>query len=120
MSFGYKYGIPDDAEFVIDVRCLPNPYWVDSMRDKCGLDSDVDAYVFADNSSVEFLESAVSMILSCLRMTKIDVIKAYVGCTGGRHRSVAFAERLGKRLRAEGYQADVIHRERAGFDRAED
>ncbi len=114
-SFGYKHGIPEDAGFIIDARCLPNPYWVDSMRDKCGLDADVDAYVFSDVNSAGFLESAFQMILSFLKITKTDEIRVYVGCTGGQHRSVAFAERLGKMLTGAGYDCRTSHREAGKF-----
>ena len=115
LSFGYKYGIPDNAGFVIDVRCLPNPYWEEPMRDKCGLDADVDAYVFSEHTALDFLDSAVSMITACLSITKIDEIVVCVGCTGGQHRSVAFAERLGRRLRDSGYGCRTSHREKDRF-----
>ena len=115
ISFGFKYGIPEDAEFVIDVRCLPNPYWEESMRDMCGLDRDVDVYVFSSKTSLDLLDAAERMILICLSATKKDEITVCVGCTGGQHRSVAFAERLGKRIGSAGYDCRTSHREEKRF-----
>lgn len=97
MSFGFKHGIPSEADFVIDVRCLPNPYWVDSLRNKTGLDKEVKDYVFSFNESTELLNKLISLLdfLNPLYIKegKSQIVVA-IGCTGGNHRSVAIAEAL--------------------------
>lgn len=97
MSFGFKHGIPSEADFVIDVRCLPNPYWVDSLRNKTGLDKEVCDYVFSFDESKELLNKLIDMLdfLNPLYIKegKSQIVVA-IGCTGGNHRSVAIAEAL--------------------------
>lgn len=114
-SFGFKHGLPDDSEFVFDVRCLSNPYWVDEMRDKCGLDSDVDAYVFSDSKATELLYNIADVLSVYAEISGDFHKKVYIGCTGGQHRSVAFAERLYKLLCKKGIPCTVSHREYARF-----
>ena len=97
MSFGFKYGVPNSADFVIDVRCLPNPYWNEQLRDKTGLDQEVKDFVFSFDSSKELLNKLIDFLdfLNPLYIKegKSQIVFA-IGCTGGNHRSVAFAEAL--------------------------
>jgi UPF0042 nucleotide-binding protein len=114
MSFGFKYGIPVDADLVADVRFLPNPYWVNELEPLSGLDEPVAEYVFSHAEAREFLEQYAKLIDvvadGYLREGKRYVTVA-VGCTGGRHRSVAMAESLGRRLKKKGVQTLVTHRD---------
>ncbi len=97
MSFGFKHGIPTDADFVLDVRCLPNPYWLEELRSKTGLDKEVVDYVFSFSESNELLtrvESLLDYLIPLyIREGKSQLVIA-MGCTGGNHRSVAYAEAL--------------------------
>ena len=99
VSFGFKHGIPNDADFVLDVRCLPNPYWVESLREKTGLDQDVYDYVFSFGDAQKLLDKTISLLdfLNPLYIKegKSQIVIA-IGCTGGNHRSVAIAEALKK------------------------
>ena len=114
ISFGFKYGIPTNADFVIDVRCLPNPYWVEEFRDKTGLDKDVDEYVFAFEESNELLARLIDMVdfLNPLYIKegKSQIVFA-IGCTGGKHRSVAFAEKLKAHFQKKWDNVSVFHRD---------
>lgn len=97
MSFGFKHGIPTDADFVLDVRCLPNPYWIEELRSKTGLDSKVRDYVFKFDEAKELLKKLTGLLdyLNPLYIKegKSQLVIA-IGCTGGNHRSVAIAEAL--------------------------
>lgn len=114
MSFGFKHGIPNDADFVLDVRCLPNPYWVEALRSKTGLDQEVYDYVFSFDESHELLEKLKGLLdfLNPLYIKegKSQVVIA-IGCTGGNHRSVAFAEALNKYFSKKWDNVSVIHRD---------
>ncbi|HIY34945.1 MAG TPA: RNase adapter RapZ [Candidatus Eubacterium faecigallinarum] len=114
MSFGFKHGIPSEADFVIDVRCLPNPYWVESLRDKTGLDSEVKNYVFSFDESHELLKRLIDM-LDFLNPLYIKEGKSQfviaVGCTGGNHRSVAIAEALKEHFSKKWDNVSVNHRD---------
>lgn len=114
MSFGFKHGVPTDADFVIDVRCLPNPYWVESLRSKTGKDQEVFDYVFSFEESTTLLEKLKDMLdyLNPLYIKegKSQVVYA-VGCTGGNHRSVAFAEALAKYFSKRWENVSVNHRD---------
>lgn len=114
MSFGFKYGIPNDADFVLDVRCLPNPYWIESMRSKTGLDKEVYDYVFSFDESVELLEKLKGLLdyLNPLYIKegKSQIVIA-IGCTGGNHRSVAFAEALKDYFSKKWDNVTVNHRD---------
>jgi len=114
MSFGFKYGIPVDADVVLDARFLPNPHWVDSLRERTGLDSDVQEYVLNAPSADSFLAEAVRLLdimaNGYLREGKRYVTVA-VGCTGGKHRSVALAEEVAARLGAQDIESVVVHRD---------
>lgn len=114
MSFGFKHGIPNDADFVLDVRCLPNPYWIESMRSKTGLDKEVYDYVFSFDESVELLEKLKGLLdyLNPLYIKegKSQIVIA-IGCTGGNHRSVAFAEALKNYFSKKWDNVTVNHRD---------
>lgn len=114
MSFGFKYGIPVDADHVADVRFLPNPYWVPELSHLSGLDPDCHDYVIDDPNAREFLDrysSIVDLISDgYLREGKRHVTIA-IGCTGGRHRSVAISENLAARLVKNGVETLVVHRD---------
>lgn len=114
MSFGFKHGIPSEADFVIDVRCLPNPYWVESLRDKTGLDKEVSDYVFSFEESHELLNRLIDM-LDFLNPLYIKEGKSQfviaVGCTGGNHRSVAIAEALKEHFSKKWDNVSVNHRD---------
>ena len=113
-AFGYKYGIPMDADIVMDVRFLPNPYYVEELRKKTGLDQDVRDYVFSSDVSKEFMERLTALIDFLLPMYieegKFSLTIA-VGCTGGRHRSVAVAYELRNHLIENGVNAVGFHRD---------
>ncbi len=114
MSFGFKYGLPIDADFVADVRFLPNPYWVPELRDLNGHDGPVRDYVMASKGAKAFLDAYTTAILTALsgyaREDKHYVTIAF-GCTGGQHRSVAMADALAARLRSRGMEVTVSARE---------
>jgi UPF0042 nucleotide-binding protein len=113
-SFGYKYGVPTDADVMFDVRFLPNPFFVEELRAKTGLEAEVAAFVLQRPEAERFL-SQVSTLLESTLPLYVREGKSYltlaVGCTGGRHRSVAVAEDLRGRLGIWGYRVQVRHRD---------
>jgi UPF0042 nucleotide-binding protein len=113
-SFGYKFGLPTDADMVLDVRFLPNPFFVEELRADSGLELPVVRYVMERSETKEFLEHTQAL-LSFLLPRYLHEGKAYftlsMGCTGGRHRSVVLAEEIGRRLTAAGYRVQVRHRD---------
>jgi len=114
MSFGFKYGLPMDADHVADVRFLPNPFWVPELRPRTGMDAAVRDYVLGQESAEPFLKTYSAALLPLLpgyvRENKRYVTVA-VGCTGGKHRSVAMAEALAGLLRGPGVHASAVHRD---------
>jgi UPF0042 nucleotide-binding protein len=114
MSFGFKYGIPVDADLVADLRFLPNPYWDPKLKDLTGLDAAVNDYVVASDQAQEFLTKYAELIDlvedGYLREGKRFVTIA-MGCTGGKHRSVAMAGNLSARLVKSGVEVRVVHRD---------
>jgi RNase adapter protein RapZ len=114
LSFGYRYGIPPAAELVFDVRFLPNPHFEPELRPKTGLDADVASFVLGHDRSAELL-ARLGEFLDYLLARYDAEGKAYltvaIGCTGGRHRSVAIAAALAERLRASGREVNVQHRD---------
>src|SRR5579864_2839619 len=114
VSFGYKHGLPLDADLVLDCRFLPNPHWVDELRPLSGLDEPVRDFVMGQEATHVFLDQ-VDELVGTLLPAFVDEGKSYLtialGCTGGRHRSVALAEELGTRLRKRGATPIVIHRD---------
>ncbi len=115
VSFGYKYGLPSDVDMVADMRFLPNPYWEDKLRSLDGLDAAVSDYVFAHplaNSFLDQFEGAIHTVLAGYISENKTHATIAIGCTGGKHRSVAAAEKLGLRLGArEDIQVAVKHRD---------
>ena len=114
VSFGFKYGIPVDADFVADMRFLPNPYWVPELRPFTGQDEKVADYVKSRDGAAEFLDGYVPVLLGVaegyLREGKRFLTVA-VGCTGGKHRSVAMTEEIARRMNREGYVTRATHRD---------
>ncbi len=105
LSFGYRYGLPPQADLVVDVRFLPNPYFVPGMRERTGRDADVAAYVLEREETQGFLDRVVDLctfLLPRYRREGKSYLTVAVGCTGGRHRSVAVARALAERLAASG------------------
>lgn len=114
MSFGYKHGLPLDADVVLDCRFLPNPHWIDELRPLTGLDPAVRDYVLEQTASQAFLDQ-LQQLLEMLLPAYVAEGKSYLtvalGCTGGRHRSVAIAEQVASVLRRRGYTPSVLHRD---------
>ncbi len=114
VSFGFKYGVPVDADLMADMRFLPNPFWVPELRLRTGQDDDVAAYVKDRDDAQEFLERYVPVIETVgegyLREGKRFMTVA-IGCTGGKHRSVAMSEEIAARLRDLGLEATATHRD---------
>ncbi|MGI8993888.1 MAG: RNase adapter RapZ [Nocardioidaceae bacterium] len=114
VSFGFKYGIPVDSDMVVDMRFLPNPHWIPDLRPKTGLDPEVSDYVLAQPDAAGFLDRLEAMLETVydgfLRERK-QYLNLAVGCTGGKHRSVAMAEAIGARMRARDVEVLVVHRD---------
>ncbi|MDM8215867.1 RNase adapter RapZ [Desulfovibrio piger] len=113
LSFGFKYGVPAEADFVFDMRFLANPYFEESLREKSGKDKAVADYVFAAPAAVEFRNKLTDLVLYMLPLMETEGryrVTLAVGCTGGRHRSVAMAEYLRRVLRQSGYAVAMEHR----------
>ena len=115
MSFGFKYGLPTDADLVADMRFLPNPFWVPELRGSSGLDSEVSDFVFAQEGAEDFVENytrALAPVLAGYQRENKRHATIAIGCTGGKHRSVAVAERLARLLREQpGVAVSVKHRD---------
>ncbi len=113
-SFGYKYGLPLDVDLVFDCRFLPNPYWVEPLREQSGLDEPVRTFVLGQPETRDFLDK-VDELLTMLVPAFVREGKSYLtvamGCTGGRHRSVVLAEALAQRLGEHGVASAVFHRD---------
>lgn len=113
-SFGFKYGSDSEADLVVDVRCLPNPFYVEDLKHKTGLEKEVRDYVMQSEDSklffgkmVDFIDFSVPLYA---KEGKSQLTVAF-GCTGGKHRSVTFAELIGKHLREQGYDCVTVHRD---------
>jgi UPF0042 nucleotide-binding protein len=115
LSFGYKYGIPMDADLVMDVRFLPNPFWIPELKDLTGKDADVRNYVLTQEGAEEFLDryhELLRLIGAGYRREGKRYLTLAIGCTGGKHRSVAISEELSRRLADEDRMAvKVVHRD---------
>jgi RNase adapter protein RapZ len=114
MSFGFKYGIPIDADMVADLRFLPNPFWVGELRPLSGLDDPVREYVLRQPRAQEFLEQyekLVALLTGGYLNEDKHFLTIAIGCTGGRHRSVAMSEAFAERLRVHGVRSLVVHRD---------
>ncbi len=114
LSFGFKHGVPHDADLVFDVRFLPNPNYVSDLRDKSGRDPEVKQFIESHTQTREFMNRLTDLLLFLLphyvREGK-SYLTVAIGCTGGRHRSVALAEQIGDILEEEGYKIRVAHRD---------
>ena len=114
MSFGFKYGLPIEADMVLDARFLPNPYYDESLRSRTGLDREVCDYVFRDGTGAEFMEH-LRRLFAFLLPRYVEEGKSgltiAVGCTGGRHRSVAVASALAEMIRSLGHSAELVNRD---------
>ena len=116
LSFGYKYGLPMDADLVVDVRFLPNPFWIPELRDETGLDTEVSNYVLTQEGAEDFLaryQELLRIVGAGYRREGKRYLTLAVGCTGGKHRSVAMSEELARRLSAEddSLSVKVVHRD---------
>ena len=114
MSFGFKRGLPRQADLVVDVRFLPNPFYIESLCRHCGLDEDVRSFVMEHPTTVEFMrqyEQLLDFLIPHYREEGKHRLVLAVGCTGGAHRSVAIAEALGDYLRRAGLPTEINHRD---------
>jgi RNase adapter protein RapZ len=114
ISFGYKYGLPLDADLVLDVRFLPNPHWVAELRPLTGREQAVKDYVLGQSATNAFLErlcDLLSVLLSGYQEEGRHYLTVAVGCTGGRHRSVVLSEAIAQIIREVGFRAKVVHRD---------
>jgi UPF0042 nucleotide-binding protein len=114
LSFGFKYGIPVDADMIVDVRFLPNPHWIPELRPLNGTDQEVLDYVLSLESSADFLDTyarLLGIVGTGYRREGKRYMTLAVGCTGGKHRSVAIAVELARRLEAAGVRTRVVHRD---------
>ena len=114
LSFGFKNGVPVDADMVFDVRFLPNPHWIPELRPQTGLSKPVSEYVLRQAGAEAFLDT-LEQLLSVVSVGYINEGKRFatigIGCTGGKHRSTAMAEEFARRLRAKGIATTVLHRD---------
>jgi UPF0042 nucleotide-binding protein len=114
LSFGFKYGLPPDADFVLDARFLPNPYWVPELKELTGRDEDVSKYVLGQHGARTFVETYARLINATAPGFEREgkrYLTVAVGCTGGKHRSVAIVEELARRLREVRLSATAQHRD---------
>ena len=113
-SFGFKYGLPMEADLVFDVRCMPNPFYIPELREKTGLDQPVADYVLSFRQTHDFMEKLRDLLTFSLPLYaeegKTELVIA-VGCTGGRHRSVAMTHALAEDIRNLGYRVRENHRD---------
>jgi UPF0042 nucleotide-binding protein len=114
MSFGFKYGIPLDADLVFDMRFLPNPFWIPELRPKNGTDPEVSGYVMSRRGASEFVDRVVDLMAPMTDGYQREgrrYVTLAVGCTGGKHRSVAVAELLAARLNGDDVGTILVHRD---------
>lgn len=114
LSFGFKYGLPPDADFVLDARFLPNPYWVPELREHTGREEQVSRYVLGQRGASTFVETFARLVMAAAPGFEREgkrYLTVAVGCTGGKHRSVAIAEELASRLRELRVVAHAQHRD---------
>ena len=114
LSFGFKYGVPDEADLMFDVRFLPNPFYVAELKHRTGEEQEVRDYVMNSEISEQFRDKLFDMIdflvPQYISEGKSQLVIAF-GCTGGRHRSVTFAEMTNDYLKEKGYNTHVLHRD---------
>jgi len=114
VSFGYKHGVPLDADLVLDCRFLPNPHWIEELRPYSGLDAPVRDFVLGHDQTKQFLDQLDTLLGSLLPAYQAEgksYLTVALGCTGGRHRSVVLADELARRLAHEGSPVSVLHRD---------
>jgi UPF0042 nucleotide-binding protein len=114
MSFGFKYGLPADADMVFDVRCFANPYYIESMKHHTGMEDEVYDFLFSFDEVHEFVGKLFDMLESLIPLYQREgkaQLSVAIGCTGGKHRSVAVARAVAERLRAWGQSCVEIHRD---------
>lgn len=113
-SFGYKYGVSTESDLVFDVRCLPNPFYIPELKMHTGCENCVQTYVMQSKESQELMQKILDLLQFLLPLYiaegKSQLVVAF-GCTGGKHRSVTFAEKIGNALREEGYRVHKMHRD---------
>ena len=115
ISFGFKYHLPIDSDIVMDVRFLPNPHYIDELRPQTGLDGKVYDYVMRQPETEEFYQKFMSLLDTTLPGYKREgknTLTIAIGCTGGKHRSVALVERIARKLEAGSYFVNVTHRDK--------
>ncbi|MCH5323836.1 MAG: RNase adapter RapZ [Eubacterium sp.] len=114
MSFGFKYGVPNEADLVFDVRCLPNPFYIPELKTKTGLDAEVRDYVMKFDSSKQLEQKLYDLIdfliPQYLHEGKSQLVIAF-GCTGGKHRSVTFAQNMYDHIKQGSFKVRVLHRD---------
>ena len=113
-SFGFKYGTPVDVNYLMDMRFLPNPYWVEELKEKTGKDSGVADYVLQSESGTETvvqLKSYFDFVLAQNLAAGKKILRIGIGCTGGRHRSVAITENLARHFQGQAVSLRVFHRD---------
>ncbi|NOY46229.1 MAG: RNase adapter RapZ [Deltaproteobacteria bacterium] len=114
LSFGYRYGIPHEADILLDVRFLPNPYFVPALKGRTGREAAVQDHVLSSEQAQEFLRRFLDLLEYLVPLYEQEgktSLTVAIGCTGGKHRSVSLVEELGRRLRAEGRAVRVLHRD---------
>ena len=114
LSFGFKYGVPKDSDLVFDVRCLPNPFYVPELKNHTGLEDDVREYVMQFEQAqglVPKLLDLINYLIPLYRAEGKSQLTISVGCTGGKHRSVVFAELVQKNIKDKGYNVSSYHRD---------
>ncbi len=113
-SFGFKYGLDTEADLVFDVRCLPNPFYVEELKQKTGLNKEVRDYVLNSPDSKEFFKKLIDFIDCSVPLYAKEgksQLTVAIGCTGGKHRSVTFVELIGEHLREKNYDCITVHRD---------
>lgn len=113
-SFGFKHGMPPEADMVFDMRCLPNPFYEPDLRDLTGLDPAVSDYIFRSEASQQYLKKLEELMAFLIPLFREDRSELHIaiGCTGGRHRSVAMTQALAEAMEKRGIAATVSHRDR--------
>ncbi len=114
VSFGFKYGLPKDADIVFDVRCLPNPYYVPELKNKTGKDAEVVDYVMQFDTAKELLRRIESLLEYAIPLYVKEgksQLTIAVGCTGGKHRSITFARKVAEFCQNNGYNTNIYHRD---------
>lgn len=114
MSFGFKNGLPPEADLVFDLRCLPNPFYIPELKERTGLEVDVSSYVMENGASMSFYEKIYDLVQFSIPLYIEEgksCLLIAMGCTGGKHRSVTFTERISGDLLKNGYRVNILHRD---------